>query len=69
MKKLVLAVLLAGLFLWGCSDEFLAHDTLYKTNDHLKFSWYQYKSPTADMAAKSSNQGWWGEAIPYIPAE
>jgi len=57
MKKLFLMVLLAGLFLGGCSAEFYKHDTLYKTNDHLKFSLWGYRNPTAQDVQKSQQQG------------
>jgi hypothetical protein len=68
MKKLVFLVL-AGLLIAGCSAEFYQHDTLFKNWDHVKFSWWEYKSPTADHAKMSAEQNWWGKAIPYIPAE
>ena len=68
MKKLIVALLL-GLLLAGCSSEFYKHDTVFKNWDHWKFSWWGYKTPTADVAQKSQEQGWWGREIPYIPAE
>ncbi len=70
MKRLAVVILvLAGLALAGCSSEFYQHDTLYKNWDHLKFSWWEYKSPSADHAKKSNDQSWWGREIPYIPAQ
>ena len=71
MKKLTILILL-GLFfsgVYGCSEEFLAHDTYWKNWDHMVFSWSGYKNVTAEDAQKSQEQGWWGEKIPYIPAE
>ena len=68
MKK-ILFLLVLGLLLTGCSSEFYKHDTLYKNSDHMKFSLWEYKNPTPEAAMKSSEQGWWGEAIPYIAAE
>jgi hypothetical protein len=73
MKKLFL-LLLAVLFLYGCGagareSGFWQHDSMYKNWDHLKFSLFGYKNPTADTAKKSQEQGWWGTEIPYIPAE
>jgi hypothetical protein len=68
MKKLIV-LLFIGLLLAGCSDEFLAHDSLYKDWEHVKFSWWGYKTPTAEVAKMSDDRGWWGEEIPYIPAE
>ena len=68
MKKLIV-LLIMGLLLSGCSDEFLAHDSLFKNWDHTKFSWGGYKDVSATDVQNSNQQGWWGEEIPYIPAE
>jgi len=45
MKK-VLFLLIIGFFLAGCSPEFYKHDTIYKSNDHMTFSWWGYRTPT-----------------------
>lgn len=68
MKKLILTVLVIGmLFTFGCSKEWLAHDTVYKTNAHMVFSWWGYNSPDAeDMKDQIDQDGWWGEEIPYL---
>jgi predicted small lipoprotein YifL len=46
---------------------------MYKNLDHLWFSIYGYKNqdPARQMeyANKTQEQNWWGEPIPYIPAE
>ena len=73
MKRLCLLLLL-GLFLVGCGSmgrqsEFWQHDSVYKNWDHMKFSLFGYKSPTAEVAKKSQEQGWWGIEIPHIPEE
>jgi len=71
MKKLTILVLL-GMFwagLYGCSGEFLSHGSSWQSLDHLKFSWSGWQNVTAEDAKKSQEQGWWGENIPYIPAE
>jgi hypothetical protein len=68
MKKLIVLVLLA-LMLAACSDEFMKHDTLYSTNSHWAYSWWGYRSTDAQDAQRSQEQGWWGEPIPYVPAE
>ena len=68
MKKLIV-LLIMGLLLAGCSDEFLAHDTTFKDWDHVKFSWGGYKNTTAEDVQMSNERGWWGEEVPYIPAE
>ena len=71
MKKLAILVFL-GIFcagLYGCSKEYLAHNSSWQSWDHMIFSWYGYQKVTAQDAKKSQEQGWWGEKIPYIPAE
>ena len=68
MKKLIVLLIL-GLLLSGCSSEFYKHDSVFKDWDHVKFSWWEYDNPTSEHAQKSSERGWWGEEIPYIPAE
>jgi hypothetical protein len=68
MKKLIV-LLFIGLLLAGCSSEFYKHDSVFKDWDHVKFSWGGYKNPTAEDAKMSDDRGWWGEGIPYIPAE
>jgi hypothetical protein len=73
MKKLGLLLLL-GLFLAGCGaaaskSEFWQHSAMYKNWDHMKFSMTGYKNPTADTGNSSQSQEWWGEEIPYIPAQ
>ena len=68
MKKLIV-LLFIGLLLAGCSSEFYKHDSVFKDWDHVKFSWWGYKTPTAEAAKMSDDRGWWGEEIPYIPAE
>ena len=65
MKKLVILIFVA-LLLAGCASQ---HDSIYKDWDHIKFSWWGYKNPTAEKAKMSDDRGWWGEDIPYIPAE
>lgn len=68
MKKVVFLLIIA-FFLAGCTAEWYKHDTIYKNHDHMFFSWGGYKTPTVEKLEKSESQGWWGEAIPYIPAE
>jgi len=68
MKKLIVLVFIV-LLLAACSDEWYKHDSIYKDWDHIKFSWWGYSNPTADDAQKSTDRAWWGEEIPYIPAE
>jgi hypothetical protein len=33
------------------------------------FSWGGYKNPTQADLQQSQEEGWWGEEIPYVPAE
>jgi hypothetical protein len=68
MKKLIVLVLLA-LMIGACSSEFYEHDTLYSTNSHWAYSWWGYRNTDAQDAQNSTEQGWWGEPIPYVPAE
>jgi len=68
MKKVIL-ILIMALFFAGCTKEWYAHDTIYKTNDHMFFSWGGYKNPTQEDFQQSQEEGWWGEEIPYVPAE
>ena len=69
-----LAILLALGFLMGCSysaaeSDFFNQKALYKNYDHFKFSFEGYKKPAPEDVQKSSEQGWWGIAVPEIPAE
>jgi hypothetical protein len=68
MKKLIFLIVLT-LLIAGCSSEFYKHDSAFKDWDHVQFSWWDYQKPTAEHAKMSAERGWWGEEIPYIPAE
>ena len=68
MKKIIFLLIIA-VFLAGCTAEWYKHDTVYKTNDHMTFSWWGYNNPTNEDLQKSESEGWWGEEIPYVPAE
>jgi hypothetical protein len=68
MKKLLL-LLAAAMLIAGCTSEFYKHDSLFRTNDHVAYSWWGYKHTTAMDAKESTDQGWWGKEIPYIPAK
>jgi hypothetical protein len=68
MKKMLL-LLAAVMLIAGCSSEFYKHDRLFSTNDHVAFSWWGYKNVDAIAAKKSTDQGWWGKEIPYVPAK
>ena len=68
MKKVIFLLIIA-FFLAGCTAEWYKHDSVYKTNDHMTFSWWGYNNPDNDDLKKSQKEGWWGEEIPYIPAE
>ena len=69
MKKFIFLLLLVAFLLAGCSHEWYAHDTIYKNHDHMFFSWWGYKAPTQEDLKNSEAGGWWGEEVPYIPAE
>ena len=68
MKKLFFLIVLA-LLIAGCSSEFSKHDSVYNAWDHVQLSWWDYENPTAEHAKMSEERGWWGDEIPYIPAE
>ena len=73
MKKLIVLALL-GLFVVSCGQsavrsEFWQRDTMYKNWDHMAYSWFGYRNPTAEDAAKSIEQGWWGIDVPYVPGQ
>ena len=73
MKKSVVFLLIA-IFLAGCSgtfkqSEFMDHDKMYKNWDHMKFSWFGYRNPTAADQQKSIDQKWWGFEYPYVPGQ
>ena len=63
MKKVIFLLIIA-FFLAGCTAEWYKHDTVYKTNDHMTFSWWGYKSPTDDDLQKSESEGWWATKSP-----
>ena len=72
MRKLFLTAVLALCLMFtlgGCTAEWYKHDTVYKTNDHMFFSWWGYTNPTDEDLKQSTEEGWWGDEIPYIPAE
>jgi hypothetical protein len=68
MKKLLL-LLVAAMLIAGCTSEFYKHDTLFKTNQHVAYSWWGYEKTGANDAKISAEQGWWGKEIPYVPAK
>ncbi len=45
MKKVIFLLIIA-FFLAGCTAEWYKHDTIYKTNDHMTFSWWGYNNPS-----------------------
>ncbi len=58
-----------GLFLFGCGTAversgFWKHSSHYRNWEHMKFSWYGYKTPTQKSLKESETQDWWG-----IPVE
>jgi hypothetical protein len=68
LKKIIFLLIIA-FFLAGCTAEWYKHDTVYKTNDHMLFSWWGYDNPTDEDLAKSQSEEWWGDEVPYIPGE
>jgi len=68
MKNLMWLVA-AAMLMTACTSEFYKHDSLFKTNQHVAYSWWDYKNTTAEAAKMSAEQGWWGKEIPYVPAK
>lgn len=69
MKILKLAMVCALIFMMtGCgaaikNAEWAQHDTLYRDSEHWKFSWYGWRSPTAEDVKNSDARQWWGKEI------
>ena len=65
MKKLLILAAL-GLFLFGCAPgyDWMKHDTIFKRDAHMKYSFYGYKNPTPEDFKKSEKEGWWGKTTP-----
>jgi hypothetical protein len=73
MKKL-LAIAILALFVVSCGQaamqsQLYKHDTLYKNWDHMMFSWFGHRHPTAEDRANAIKQGWWGIEVPYVPGQ
>lgn len=73
MKKWIVLILMA-LFLASCGhyageSEYLQHKSMYKNWDHMKFSWFGHRNPTAEESAKAVDQQWWGYEVPYVPGQ
>jgi major membrane immunogen (membrane-anchored lipoprotein) len=66
MVLMVLALLLAGCGKSAMRSEFYQHDSIYKSWDHMRFSWFGYRNPTDEDMQKSIDQGWWGIELPYV---
>jgi hypothetical protein len=45
------------------------HNSMYRNWDHMKFSWFGYKNPTAEDPKKAADQQWWGIEVPYVPGQ
>ncbi|MEN6374780.1 MAG: hypothetical protein ABFD75_08385 [Smithella sp.] len=67
MKKCIIAsVMVSMLFfcLCGCAslscNEAMKHESIWKSWDHVYFSYSGYKNPTPDAIKKSAEEGWWG---------
>lgn len=69
MKKILFMIVILGFLFSGCSgsvtqSEFMQHSSHYKNCEHVAYSWFGYKKPTAETGQKSEDQAWWG-----IPVE
>ena len=73
MKRLIFLLLVVGM-LMGCGQSavrsgFWQHDTMYASWDHMIFSWYGYRHPTAEDRQEDVEQSWWGIDVPYVPGQ
>ena len=73
MKRLLLLALLIA-FIMGCGQsavrsEFWQHNTMYKSWDHMAFSWFGHNEPTVEDRQKAAEQSWWGIEVPYVPGQ
>jgi hypothetical protein len=73
MKKLVVLGLLT-LFIISCGQsatrsEYWQHDSMYKNNSHMWFSWFGHRNVNSEDVQKSQEQGWWGTEVPYVPGQ
>jgi hypothetical protein len=64
---LVLSVGLAGCGPSASQSEFWKHDTMYRSWDHMRFSWGGYQSVTTDEVKTSVEEDWWGKPVPVTP--
>lgn len=65
MKKL-LALFVVSACVAGCGtaaqkSELWEHDTLYKSWDHMSFSWGGHREASRYEALRSVEEGWWGK--------
>ena len=68
--KIILLVMSLALLI-GCAhikeSDWLNHDTQYASWEHARFSLWGYRSPTAEDARLSKEQGWWGKPVKIKP--
>ena len=69
MIRRLLVLMGLGLFLAGCGttaerSEFWQHDSMYRSWDHMKYSWSGYKKPDQQSLKKSQSEDWWGIPTP-----
>ena len=67
MKKVIVLLVLAACAA-GCGGPasksgVWKHETLYKSVDHMWFSWGGFKDPTVEQVEKSMAEGWWGTEV------
>ena len=73
MKKLVVLLALTACVA-GCGGSasksgVWQHDTLYKSVDHMRFSWGGYKDATFEEQKQSVDEGWWGKEVSPEPGK
>ena len=60
MKKLIVLGMIMALFTIGCGhmakeSEFYDHNAMYRNLDHMKFSMWGHKEPTAEVARRAGD--------------
>ena len=68
MKKLVL-LLAAAMLIAGCTSEFYKHDSVFKTNDHVAYSWWGYNKTTACGCQEVRRSGLVGQGDSLHPGQ
>lgn len=70
MRRIVWFALVSALTLAGCGGNYPQGGPLYRSWDHLKYSWHRGKPPLTEKDLKEAQeQGWWGNPVDYTQQE